>query len=421
MISKVHLFKHLFTFIILSGSIFQFYFLKLESSYFSINFLSLILISPVFFFKINIYLSKIFLTVTLLIGLMTISLVWSYDLKIGIKEIIWYCLFLAVYLYVYIYTIKYPLYMLHILNIYFYLLMALPISIIVFYISPELELNYLHSIMAKIFINPNLILQYTSGLLSNVSDVNKAGGLFFINANVAGAYLGINYFILIGFYIAYKKKIYLLLSLISIVGLYFTGSKAVILIFILLNLMLLFRKLNIKKYLIILGILLILVLYYFAGIIYTNCETNLNYSDLIKTTEIRFLIWDFGFIKFKEYPLTGLGYGGWINQFEYYADLLNIQVFPPHNTMIALWSSSGIIAVICAIIIMYYILKFANKIQTKNNRELYGIGLAVFYSFSWVFIHGMGENFGLFGDEHMKVILATLLGYSLARYKSISK
>jgi len=70
---------------------------------------------------------------------------------------------------------------------------------------------------------------------------------------------------------------------------------------------------------------------------------------------------------------------------------------------------------------MLYVLKHSVNLVMSRNEELIGVGVAVLGAFLWVFIHGMGTNFGLVGELHMEIILAALLGYSLARLESSRK
>jgi O-antigen ligase len=132
-------------------------------------------------------------------------------------------------------------------------------------------------------------------------------------------------------------------------------------------------------------------------------------------------IWNYALESFLDRPFLGEGFGGWQVGFAKYALEHNIvRVFPPHNTFIYLWSQSGIVVVILAIFFILSIIQYAFKLLNSKNRELIGLGIALLGSFLWTFIHGMGTNFGLVGESHMEVILATILGYSYARFK-ISK
>ena len=89
---------------------------------------------------------------------------------------------------------------------------------------------------------------------------------------------------------------------------------------------------------------------------------------------------------------------------------------PPHNTLIYLWSQSGILAPIVALIFMFFILHFGLKLIKSQEYELQILGLGLFYSYLWLFIHGMGTNYGLLGDIHILPLMAVYYGFVYARY-----
>jgi len=394
---------------ILITSVFQLYFIHLFGSYFSIVFILIILLIPSLFTSLKFYEIKIIFYIILLISITLLSLIWSVDIKIGLKNALWYLFFVILFFTAFKLTTVRPSQVLLSMKIYFLFLLIPIILIIVFRLNPNIEASFIYGSVSKLFINPNIIAQINNDILTNISDPNKAGG-FFVNANVAGTYLGVNYFILIGLFIAYRNRYYLIMSLITSIGIVFAGSKASILIFLLLNISLLLRK-QWKKIFFLLPIVIISII-----IIHRLLPLESFNNEILKTMNIRILIWSFAVENFISHPIIGLGFGEWMQRFEEYADSNAIHMFPPHNTIIALWSDSGIIAAILGLLIIYCTLKYGIALQKIRNKQLNGLGVAVFFSFSWVFLQGMGENFGLLGDEHMKVILAIILGYSYAYY-----
>jgi len=140
------------------------------------------------------------------------------------------------------------------------------------------------------------------------------------------------------------------------------------------------------------------------------------------TLNVRQQIWTYAATAFFERPLLGQGFGGWQQGFEIYARNAGLQEgFPPHNTLIYLWSQGGALAAALGLLFMYSVLSFAKRqLHSNGISPSVGIGLATSISFAWVFIHGLGENFGLLGDEHMTPVLAALLALAYAKAGSLS-
>jgi O-antigen ligase len=141
-------------------------------------------------------------------------------------------------------------------------------------------------------------------------------------------------------------------------------------------------------------------------------------GELIETVSVRLLIWSHFFNIFIPNFYSGLGFGGWLPSFMANADSYGITAaFPPHNVFIATWAESGVSALMVLVIFYYYLISFSFKLLRSEGRELRGLGVAVLFSSLWILLHGMGENFGPIGEDHMFVLHAVVLGYSYARYK----
>lgn len=414
----------IFSFMLLS-SIFQFYFIQVIGSYFSLTTFSILLLSPFVIKNINLLTWKPLFLLVLLIIFQILSYFWSSDLKLGLRSVLGFLLFLIVVISSYEITNRYPKKVLFIFLLYFILLVIPIFLVILFRINPSIELAFLHSDIARLFINPNTINGLFDGARNNVLDPEKAGG-FFVNGNVAAAFLGINALISYGFAKAYSIKWLKVITLLLILGVIFTGSKAGLILIILLMsfaiILTYFIKNSLTLQKIVISLFFFNLIYFiFLFIGYQFLHSNFT-ENVIKTTDIRFLIWYYGLSEFFKHPIIGLGFGGWQNGFAKYAIVQGIDTgYPPHNTFLYLWSQSGIFVVIFAIFFIIYILKFGFLLINTLNKELKGLGIAVLGAFLWIFIHGMGTNFGLVGELHMEVILASLLGYSLSRFKSYSK
>jgi hypothetical protein len=355
---------------------------------------------PVFFFLI-------------FISTQLFSLIWSVDLNMGLKHISREFTFVVIVLATYSVSFFYKKSFNAVFSVFFLLLLVPGLLIVWFQLSPVAEMEFLKSSLAKVVINPNLLESFFSDSPNNVFDVNKAGG-FFINGNVAAAYFGIAGFVALGLWLAYKTWLYLLFSFVFFIVAVFTGSKASIVfisLFFLFFLLILDSKYKYILYLF-LGILSFALMLLLASLLYTFK------GELIETVSVRLLIWSHFFNIFIPNFYSGLGFGGWLPSFMANADSYGITAaFPPHNVFIATWAESGVSALMVLVIFYYYLISFSFKLLRSEGRELRGLGVAVLFSSLWILLHGMGENFGPIGEDHMFVLHAVVLGYSYARYK----
>jgi len=113
---------------------------------------------------------------------------------------------------------------------------------------------------------------------------------------------------------------------------------------------------------------------------------------------------------FSECSLLGQGFGGWQAGFPHYAESIGIRTgFPPHNTLICLWSQGGLVAAILGAAFMAYIAMFWFLLVVRSGPSSFGVAIAGGGTFAFAFILGMGTNFGLVGEIHMSPVLASLL------------
>lgn len=408
----------LFAFALLS-SIFQFYFVQIAGSYFSLALFSVLLLIPWAMKSINLLTWKPLLFLVMVVIFQVLSFSWSVDLKLGLRSVLGIVLFLIVVMSVYEITRKYPERVLYVFLLYFVFVLSQAFLVIYFYFNPSTEWVFIKSELAKVFINPNTISAIFDGSEPHAFGIGSPGG-FFVNRNVGAAFLGINALISYGFSKAYSIGWLKVITLILMVGVVFSGSKAGLILIIFLALLALIMSKHIDQFLTLkraMFVLFVISIFCFILLILWNEVFQSNFiNNTVKTTDSRILIWSFGLGEFFKHPIAGLGFGGWQEGFSKYAVENGIREgFPPHNTFIDLWAQSGIFSVIFALLFMLSILKHGFNLIMAQNNELLGIGIAVLAAFLWVFIHGMGTNFGLVGELHMEIILAALLGYSLAR------
>src|SRR5690606_12827937 len=58
---------------------------------------------------------------------------------------------------------------------------------------------------------------------------------------------------------------------------------------------------------------------------------------------------------------------------------------------------------------------------SSANREVGQLAIAAAGAFTWYFVQGLGENFGLVGEVHMTPLVGALLGHVCARHDALEK
>src|SRR5690606_30384215 len=95
------------------------------------------------------------------------------------------------------------------------------------------------------------------------------------------------------------------------------------------------------------------------------------------------------------------------------ADLLCNEC-PPHNTFLILWSQSGIAAVLAGAWFATLVVWLLVRQLWSDSQESKWRTAAALAVFGWILVQGMGENFGLFGDLRLQVVLAMALALAFA-------
>lgn len=408
------------------ASIFQLYFIKIGnldislSLFFSLSLLPAFIKNAKTMFRVEVML--LFIAI---VTIQTLSIFWSSDRVFGLKTIIWLISFLFLLVAVYSLGIDSIEMVENILLIMMILLSMQAFSVMLFRVSPVIENIYWNSRIVGFFIEPDTI----KGLLdnsirNNVLDNSKSGGLFFINSNIAATYLGMSALLLYGLAKLKHKYLLIIIALVLWVSVFFTGSKAGSVLAICLPIIGWLISNSRYKVLAIgvTAIMLVEVVNLVMLLGFSDIRLIDLVNDFSKTLLIREKIWNYGLLAFMQSPLLGQGFGGWAAGYSSYAVRMGIsQAFPPHNTFIFLWSQSGVIAMFLGFLFMIAVVKISIKSYFSGKISIFTWGVCFGLASLWLFIQGMGENFGIVGEMHILVLFAISLGYSLLRNKQLDE
>lgn len=295
------------------------------------------------------------------------------------------------------------------------------VLVILFRLLPSLELAFLGSPFARVFVPPNTLeaLFYTSR--NNVFDTAKAGGLF-VNANIASAYLGMS--AVAAWYLGRTLRSTALRSVAVLdwAAVLFTGSKAGLLCAVVLPLALAAasaaRARRINPLTLFAGSLV-------AGgavlLVPLGDELVAEFgSNALATMGSREQIWSYALALIEQHPLAGLGFGGWEQRFALHAFLTgSANAVPAHNSLFILWLQSGLPGLIAGVLFVGAVYAAAARCLSAADAATASLALGVVGAFTWYFAQGLGENFGLTGEVHMTPLLGALLGHLCARYDAL--
>ena len=381
--------------------------------------------------------STYFLLLALILGVLMVlqltSLLWSKDISTGLRTLTYELVFISVVACAYFLAIGssnfrasnyiefvcIALLVAGFLSLLCYLLVVLQFS------YPNLRDESLSSSWISIVINPNTVddlrekhLNFNSYILPG-----KAGG-FFPNPNVSSGYFGIVSIAL--WWVAVRttflavRRLSLVLAFIFICGVYFTGSKFGLLLAVFLPLIGVgFRiskrmctgKVNsLSAY-----IFVLLIFIGFLCALPTLQHWHVDkfqefFAELLHSLNVRISIW---LVYIRDIIETNLFLGQGFGDTSYYT--------PPHNTLIYLWSQSGMFAMLLGALFMISVLWLAGRLFMMPDKDSEDTGLALGLIASWLFIHGMGTNWGLIGEEHQYVIFALMLGIACAQYDKVKQ
>lgn len=397
---------------VLVCSVPQLYLIQLGGADVPLAFLLPTLLLPEFIKNANRFLANpAILALLVLIGISGLSLWWSAAKSMGIRDIVYLAEFIVIANAIYVLALnnRTPLY--RAINAMLFVVCLQALTIIVFRFNENLELLTILSPVSKYTMGMNTLQGLLDGARNNFYDPVKAGGILFVNANAAACYVGISSFMAWGIYKASSSKMSLLMAIFLWITVFFTGSKAGVLFAILIPGFIFYLKLQ-RSTKAIMGTvgasfaIILIAISISLGV----AEQSGFLQESTDTAETRYQIWHYAFNAFLNKPLMGQGFGGWELDYSKYSDYF----LPPHNTLIYLWSKSGVIASLMGLGFMLGCVSIALQGIKNANAVQKNIGFSFLMIITWQFAHGFGENFGLIGEQHQMVVLAVMLGLCMA-------
>lgn len=398
-------------------SIFQFYVLPVGGFYVSLGLMSAYGLAALVdwrrFFAHP--LSKLFVGLLLI---ETISLLWSSQRFQGMRDIVFTAPFLLAFLAARSVAERDERVIVKCMKLFVICACLHSALIILMALSPGLKTLVFASPAGRLFINPNAVNALMTGAASsNISDPTKSGG-FVGNGNVAGAWAATALFAAVAIMGQSRSVVWKLMALLHGAAIVACGSKAGLGLLLVTPLVVI-TGFSVfpppgkrRNSFVLIGLVVLalgLVVFSMSPLVHGHFFKASNF-----TLASRLAIWSHAWEEFKRTPLLGLGYGGWAISFGkvgYAYEYLGIDgTFPQHNALIILWTQSGLFAVLLGLAIIVTLVRAAAspRIVAQGRRLAMGASGAYFF----VTTQSMGENFGLFGDPHIQIPLAALLGWA---------
>ncbi|SAK79272.1 O-Antigen ligase [Caballeronia catudaia] len=341
-----------------------------------------------------------------------VSLLWAVNVRDGIREIIYTLPFFFIFAACMHEAKRDPRFVIGLIVAYSVCALVQSGLVIGFRLEPAVKISYLQSRAAGIFANPSTLNGLFDVARNNALDPEKSGG-FEVNANFGGVWIGMVGILTVGIAVGLRRPLLACVGVVHLCAVAFTGSKAslmlaVMLLFVMSMLAYTSRKISASR--------LALVFFMLAGVVVVGVAGSSFLSstrfgqDSSDTFGSRQLIWAHAASEFIRSPFLGQGFGGWAESFKSYAWQNKILELPPHDTFIQLWSQSGIPAVVCG---AAFAVTFATEMvgfMRCGPKSAAWIGAGMLCGFLFIFIQGLGENWGLLGTLRVSPMLAACLG-----------
>lgn len=346
-----------------------------------------------------------------------LSLAWSSNPVKGIREVIYLLTFVFLVASSYLIARQDRSLILRALSLVMAFTVVEALLTIVFRVAPSVEMRFLGSPVARVFISPNMLGSIFDGTVT-ILDAAKAGG-FFLNANVASVFLGVSS--VIAWYLAgiLARPWLRAIAVIDWLAVFCTGSKAgmalavVVPCLIVLWEMVRVRRFNVLHVMVIFGALVLGIVGWEIGHEFLANSSFFRQSS--DTLDSRVAIWRFAASMAHQHLLAGLGFGGWEERFPLYALANGVNPnFPPHNAFLILWTNSGIPAVLAGAAFVVSTMLTLLRFSLSRHPLVSQLGMGCLGAYLWFFIQSLGENYGLMGEAHLTPIFATLIGLLFA-------
>lgn len=346
-----------------------------------------------------------------LVGLLAariVAVIWSPDAGYGRLPTVLLGQFLVTLVLLYGAVSEEPDLLRRIQYAYWPLVMLEALLVALFRIFPGVEEGYLHSV-SGLFAGHNTVSGLFDVNRNNVLDPAKSGGVF-VNANVAGLFLGASAMAAFAVWSRTRQRLVLVAGFAALAGVWFTGSKSGQIFSIVLPLAALaayrWRRLRpvVRRYLLIGGSVAVVG----AAVLLTFSRGGFAAAVRMAFGQ-RTDIWGYGAQAFVDHPVLGLGWGGWQKGFATYAAAHGIYSpnFPPHDVLLAAWAATGLPGLVLTILVFGAMLGLVVKAFRRDPLFVAWTGAA----FVWMIVQAMGENTDVFGDIHLIPIIALLLCY----------
>ncbi|HEX8916673.1 MAG TPA: O-antigen ligase family protein [Humisphaera sp.] len=351
----------------------------------------------------------------LLFAAQAASLAWSADRPLGVREILFSSTFLMGVAAGVTLVARAPGAVLPALRVYCVAALAQSVAVIAFRAAPDVESQFWSSPLARVVINPNgLDALFTINGSNNVLDPAKAGG-FLLNANIAGAWGALLFFTSLACFRGSNRWARAAVAGTHLLGVVACGSKAslaIICVAPVVAMVLFGRPGSGRQSRVRVIVPVLAALAATAGVIAWTFVAGSEYgSEAAHALESRSILWAHAWDEFLRKPVQGQGYGGWIEALVIRSSLAAKfglrQSFPPHNSLLILWSQSGLPALAAGVATAAAAFRHLRRPAGTPDQHFAFCATA---AYAFVFIQCLGENYGIFGDPHMNVPVGVLIG-----------
>lgn len=397
---------------------FQFYLIPVAGTFLSLSHISALGMWR-FFFNSGAWNYWWYRAAATLLLIQIVSISWSPNPFLGVRSALYFFPFIFAVPFVFDQIEKNSVFLLKLIR---YALISTAIQallVIIFRVLPTLEIAFLGSPVAKVFISANVLAELFGGAFT-ILDPTKSGG-FFVNANVASCFMG--FVGLLSFSLAQLRggdRVLLAVAGLNLIAVLFAGSKAGVLLLTIalfayyIYSLVLTNTLSLGKVVAMIfsaAILMFGVVFFVDDLLTSTFAEN-----SAETLESRFAMWTFAWRIFVESPMTGLGFGGWELRWPVYAIAVGSNpLFPPHNGFLIMFVQSGILAVLASLVFIFSILRFvastvaANTGDHRTQKSL----VLILFAFAWYFIQSQVENYGFIGEPHLTPVV--IIGLALIK------